>query len=136
MKKRLKLKKKVKILFIFILFVGVGSIFGYNKYKEYLYKQTNEYKLVEVGYTLDEAKNIIEVLNDENEKYFIENEKNEYVISIIKEKYFLEKNLFEYIEYKTDNKKTDFYDVIAIVNVGANKDWYDPKTIKETNIDK
>jgi len=136
MKKKLRLKKKIRnilILFIFLIFL---SIFGINKYKEYKYKQTNEYKLTEVGYTLEESKFIIEKLNSENEKYFIDNEKNEFLIELLKEKYFLEKNLLEYLEYKTENKKKSNYDVVAIVNVGANYDWYDNKVVKETDLSK
>ena len=105
MKKKLKLKKKFRNILILFIFLILASIFSINKYKEYKYKQTNEYKLTEVGYTLEESKFIIEKLNNENELYFIENEKNDFIINLLKEKYFIEKNFQEYIEYKNDNKK-------------------------------
>ena len=136
MKKRLRLKKKVKNILIFLIIIIVGLIFGINKYKEYKYKQTNEYKLTEVGYTLEESKLIIEKLNDKNEKYFIENEKNDFIINLLKEKYFMEKNLYEYIDYKIENKKKVTSDIVAIVNVKANKDWYDIDTIRSTDMSK
>ena len=136
MAKRRRLKKSVKVFFILFILVIVGIIYGTKKYNEYLYHQTNEYKLTEVGYTLDESKLLINKLNDENEKYFVEHEKDNNIISIIKEKYFLEKNLYDYIDYKINNKKASYSDVIAIVNVHANKDWYDNKTIKETDMSK
>lgn len=136
MKKKLKLKKKFRNSLILIIFLILVSIFGINKYKEYKYKQTNEYKLTTVGYTLEESKLIINKLNDKNELHFVNNKKNEFIIDLIKEKYFMEKNLFEYIEYKNDNKKKSLYDIVAIVNVGANNDWYDAKEIKETDLSK
>ena len=85
MKKKIKLKKKFRnslIIFIFLIFL---SIFGINKYKEYKYKQTNEYKLTQVGYSLEESKFIIEKLNNENESYFVNNTKNNYIIDLLNE---------------------------------------------------
>jgi len=134
--KKLKLKKKVKRKLILFVILIVLSIFGINKYKEYKYKQTNEYKLTEIGYSLKESKFIIEKLNDKNETYFVSNKKEEILVDLLKEKYFLEKNLYQYISYKKDNKRKSLSDVVSIVNVGANKEWYDKKSIKETDISK
>ena len=136
MAKRKKIKKKVKYGFIILVLIIAASIFGINKYKEYKYHQTNLYKLTVVGYSLDDAKTIVNKLNNDNELYFVNNEKNDYIVDIIKEKYFLEKNLYEYIEYKSKNKKKSYSDVIAIVNVRANKDWYDNKVVRETDLSK
>ena len=133
---KLKLKKKAKNSFIIFIILIILGVIGYDKYKEYKYKQTNEYKLITVGYSLEESKLIQDKLNNDNEIYFIENVKNDYIIDLLKEKYFLEKNLYDYLEYKVKNKKKSYSDIIAIVNVGANKDWYDPKSIKETDLAK
>lgn len=136
MAKRRRLKKSVRNIFILLVILVIGLIFGIKKYKEYKYHQTNLYKLTQVGYTLDESKLIVNKLNNENETYFVNNEKNDYVLDIIKEKYFLEKYLYEYLDYKKENKKTSNTDVVAIVNVRANKEWYDPKTVRETDLSK
>lgn len=136
MAKRRRLKKSVRNIFILLVILVIGLIFGIKKYKEYKYHQTNLYKLTQVGYTLDESKLIVDKLNNENEIYFVNNEKNDYVLDIIKEKYFLEKYLYEYLDYKKENKKTSNTDVVAIVNVRANKEWYDPKTVRETDLSK
>ncbi len=135
-KKKLKLKKKARNSLILFIILIVAIIIGIDKYKEYKYKQTNEYKLTQVGYSLKESKFIIKKLNNENETYFVNNKKNNYIIDLLNEKYFLEKNLYEYLDYKQDNKKKSYYDIVAIVNVGANRDWYDIKTIKETDLSK
>ena len=136
MAKKRKLKKSARNSLIIIIILITGIIFGINKYKEYKYHQTNEYKLTEKGYTLEESKLIIKKLNDENEKYFVDNEKNDYIIDLLNEKYFLEKNLNDYLEYKSKNKKTSYSDVVAIVNVHANNEWYDNKVVKETDLSK
>ena len=136
MAKRKKLKKSIKIILVLIVFVSISIIFGVKKYNEYLYHQTNEYKLTEKGYSLDEAKLIVKKLDDSNQKYFVDNEKNDYIISLLKEKYFLEKNVNNYLEYKAKNKKKSYSDIVAIVNVHADKDWYDNKTVKETDLSK
>lgn len=136
MAKKLKLKKSARNIFIILLLLAVGGIFGIKKYKEYLYHKTNEYKLTQVGYTLKESKLIIDKLNSDNEKYFVENEKNDYIIDLLNEKYFLEKNLYNYLEYKSKNKKTSYSDIVAIVNVHADKDWYDNKVVKPTDLSK
>ena len=94
MAKRRRLKKSVRNIFILLVILVIGLIFGIKKYKEYKYHQTNLYKLTQVGYTLDESKLIVDKLNNENETYFVNNEKNDYVLDIIKEKYFLEKYLY------------------------------------------
>ena len=136
MAKRKKLKKNIKITLVLIIIVSIGVILGVKKYNEYLYHQTNEYKLTEKGYSLDEAKLIVKKLDDSNQKYFVDNEKNDYIISLLKEKYFLEKNVNNYLEYKAKNKKKNYSDIVAIVNVHADKDWYDNKTVKETDLSK
>ena len=136
MAKKRKLKKSARNSLIIIIILIIGNILGINKYKEYKYHQTNEYKLTEKGYTLEESKLLIKRLNDENEKYFVDNEKNDYIIDLLNEKYFLEKNLNDYLEYKTKNKKTSYSDVVAIVNVHANNEWYDNKAVKETDLSK
>ena len=136
MVKKRKLKKRARNSLIIIIILIIGIIFGINKYKEYKYHQTNEYKFTEKGYTLEESKLIIKRLNDENEKYFVDNEKNDYIIDLLNEKYFLEKNLNDYLEYKSKNKKTSYSDVVAIVNVHANNEWYDNKVVKETDLSK
>lgn len=136
MAKKLKLKKSARNIFIILLLLAVGGIFGIKKYKEYLYHKTNEYKLTQVSYTLKESKLIIDKLNSDNEKYFVENEKNDYIIDLLNEKYFLEKNLYNYLEYKSKNKKTSYSDIVAIVNVHADKDWYDNKVVKPTDLSK
>lgn len=131
---KLKLKKKVKIFLIGFLIGIFGISYGINKYKEYKYHQTNEYKLTISGYTVEEAKKIEKRLSEQNILNLINKKKNENILKFIDEKYFLEKNLERYNLYIEENSDKSTSDIIAIVNVGADKEWYEE--IKETDMTK
>ena len=82
-------------------------------------------KINSIGYSLEDTKKMIEILPEKSLQEIVDaNEVNEIYPNIIKQKYFLLKNYDEYVEYKTLNKNTSYEDVIAIVNVMANKGWY------------
>ncbi len=123
-KKRLKLKKKVYYFGAFIVFLIVGILLGINYYNDYQYKQTNEYKLLEKGYSLEDTKTIFAKLSETEQQKMIDNDKDDKIISLLEQKYFLEKNLEDYKEYINKNNETDYAKVISIVNVHANHKWY------------
>ena len=123
-KKRLKLKKKVYYFGAFIVFLIVGILLGINYYNDYQYKQTNEYKLLEKGYSLEDTKTIFAKLSETEQQKLIDNDKDDKIISLLEQKYFLEKNLEDYKEYINKNNETDYAKVISIVNVHANHKWY------------
>ena len=123
-KKRLKLKKKVYYFGAFIVFLIVGILLGINYYNDYQYKQTNEYKLLEKGYSLEDTKTIFAKLSETEQQKLIDNDKDDKIISLLEQKYFLEKYLEDYKEYINKNNETDYAKVISIVNVHANHKWY------------
>lgn len=123
-KKRLKLKKKVYYFGAFIVFLIVSILLGINYYNDYQYKQTNEYKLLEKGYSLEDTKTIFAKLSETEQQKLIDNNKDDKIISLLEQKYFLEKNLEDYKEYINKNNETDYAKVISIVNVHANHKWY------------
>ena len=85
-KKKLRLKKQAYIFLAIIIFLIVGIILGNNYYNDYKYKQTNEYKLTVKGYTLDESKEIINHLNDDETNDIIARDKINDLTSLLKEK--------------------------------------------------
>ena len=120
-----KFKKLPLIILGIIILIGIiiGVIF---LVKTINYHKTYEYKLLKHGYVKDDL-NKLEKLDNTSKDYLLSIDYNKDIIKIINEKYFLEKNLKKYIEYNKNNDKS-FYDVIAIVNVGADKEFYrDPK---------
>ena len=123
-KKRLKLKKKVYYFGAFVVFLTVAILLGINYYNDYQYKQTNEYKLLEKGYSLEDTKTIFAKLSETEQQKLIANDKDDKIISLLEQKYFLEKNLEDYQEYINKNNEDDYAKVISIVNVHANHKWY------------
>ena len=123
-KKRLKLKKKVYYFGAFVVFLTVAILLGINYYNDYQYKQTNEYKLLEKGYSLEDTKTIFAKLSETEQQKLINNDKDDKIISLLEQKYFLEKNLEDYQEYIRKNNEDDYAKVVSIVNVHANHKWY------------
>lgn len=123
-KKRLKLKKKVYYFGAFVVFLTVAILLGINYYNDYQYKQTNEYKLLEKGYSLEDTQTIFAKLSETEQQKLINNDKDDKIISLLEQKYFLEKNLEDYQEYINKNNEDDYAKVISIVNVHANHKWY------------
>lgn len=127
MAKRKKLKKKViyigLILIIIILF---ATIFGIKTYKEYMYKKTYEYKLIEHGYSLEDAKKILKHYKKNNEiEDILELPRNESILDFVKQKYYIHKNLERYLTYLKENEDTDLKDIVAIVNVNRDYEYYE-----------
>ena len=131
-KRRLRLKKKFKKLLVLVLVVIVVLVIGVHKIKEYKYHQTYEYKLLEVGYNKDIVSNLVEKLSNDKLDGLLDSEQKDYINDIINEKYYLDKNYDKYIKYYEENRDVSFSDVIAVVNVGADKDWY--QDIKTTDV--
>ena len=125
-KRRYKLKKASYILIVFIIIIVI--LISY-LIKRYNYMHSDEYYLLEKGYTIEEVKIILE--DKEITKLFLNHEYNENILSFINEKYYLPKNLDKYLTYKEKNKDKSNAQIISIINTGADKQWYDD--IKETD---
>ena len=124
--KRLRLKKKPMIILICLVVIIIGVVFGLNKYQDYVYKNTTEYKLTEMGYTQEEIELFKSVLNKEVFEALLNQPKMVHLSSLLKEKYYLNKNLEKYLAYMNKNKiMTNLSDVVALVNVGADNPWYE-----------
>ena len=93
--------------------------------KEYKYHQTNEYKLVELGYTKDETANL---LNSISSKYIdnilAEEETNTFYTSLVSNEYYIKDNYEQYLKYYEYHQTTDPKDIIGIINSKANLEWY------------
>lgn len=128
MAKRYKLKKKVKrkLKLLLILIIVVVGIYGISIYR---YHQTNEYKLLKIGYTSNETKKIENKLTQKQIDSLLTEEKtNDTIIKLINQKYFLSKYLEKYIEYMDENREDDYKKTVSIVNAGG---WRDPYKLTE-----
>ena len=127
MKRRIKKKPIIAlILLITILIFGIIYLI-----KTINYHKTYDYKLGNVGYTEEEI-TILKKLDNTSLDYLLTIPYNKNISNLINEKYFMEKNLKKYINYL--DKTSNLTDIIAIINVGSNNEWY--TNTKKTDITK
>ena len=134
-KKVYKLKTGVKVFFVILVLVCLGAHFGITKYQEYLYTKTNEYALLNLGYTEEETKLIEEKLNAEEQKKIIELGYDEFIPNFLNTKYFMFKNLEGYLDqvitkyedfFKYHGTEGDDYEkIVSLVNVHRNINYYE-----------
>ena len=122
------MKKKFWIILALLVVLIIGII-SYNKYHAYV--TSSKYLLEKKGYTEKQINDIIS--NKDIVSTLLEKDYNEYIIDIMTSKYYLAKNLDKYLEYKAKYKDKDNKDVIAIINVGANVDWYSKSKEADTS---
>ena len=125
-----KMEKKKKPIIIMIISIIIVLIIGicialYIKDKNY--KQTYDYKLGQLGYSKEEIVKI-KALDEDKINIILDHDYNEYIIDLIQKKYFLKKNLDKYLTYITDNNSNDYDNVISIINVRSNEEWYSSPT--------
>ena len=133
---RKRLKKQVYFVFAgLILIIGL-IIFGINKYKEYQYHQTYEYKLLEHGYNEEEVTTILDNFSDnEHLDYFLNNEKNSNIVKLLDAEYYLDKHFYDYGAYLEENPDLSSDIIIRNINVHLDKDFYEVEYETDTSLD-
>lgn len=128
----MKLNKKTIIAIIIILLcVGIGI--GIYLYMQYL--NSNKYKLKKVGYQDNEITQILEIKDDKIIEKILNSNYDKNTYNIIKEKYFIFDNFDRYFSYLNSNPDTSFSDVISIVNVNRDNEFYTNSTKTDTSKD-
>lgn len=123
-----KLKKKVKNNLIKLFIIVILLIVGIILIKDYKYKQTYEYKLLNLNYSKEEIKLLLDNLNSDKIDELLTKEYNKDIVSIINEKYYLSKNLDRYLNYLSANPTLSYSDVISLVNVNRDNKFYENTT--------
>lgn len=131
---KLRLRNEIKVGIFIIIVLIIICIYGVNKYKEYKYHQTYEYKLLEHNYSKDEVSLILSKLDDEEINKILESVYNENLVKFLNEKYFIKNNLDRYLDYYKKNNKTDISKIVALVN--TNRDYPLYENVKDTDISK
>lgn len=133
---RKRLKKQVYFVFAgLILIIGL-ILFGINKYKEYQYHQTYEYKLLEHGYDEEEVTTILDNFsNNEHLDYFLNNEKNSNIVKLLDAEYYLDKHFYDYGAYLEENPDLSSDIIIRNINVHLDKDFYEVEYETDTSLD-
>lgn len=120
--------------FIFIVILS-SIIFGIVYYtKDKNYKESYEFKLLENGYSEEEVNKLVGKYENDRLDYLLSIDYNEHIIPFMEEKYYIHSKLNDYLSYKSDNKKSEYADIVALVNVEMHIDWLD--NMKETDVSK
>lgn len=133
MKKKLKLKKQVWVILIILLFLLIGIYAFKNIYQDMKYKKTNEYKLLQVGYNKEDIKLLEDKLDNNYINKLISSEKNDFLISLLKEKYYLNTNLERYLNYHENNNNVDSKTTVLKVNTYNDYNHYDVSNKTDTS---
>ena len=135
MKRKRRLKKKpVAILICTIILIVVLTIFIIRTVNELKYRETMEYKLLNQGYTKEEIKILEDKTDNEFMNSLLEKEYDKMYLEIINEKYFIKKNLVKYIDYYEEHLNSKSPEIISIINVGADKEYY--SNVIDTDVSK
>lgn len=122
--KKLRLTKFSKILIVAIIVIAIAGIVGCKLYKDYKYKQTYEYKLLEKGYELDDVKELENLFDSKRLDYILTIEVNKNLIDLAKAPYYIDKHLEEYLAYIEDND-VDVNTAILKINTYTNYNFYE-----------
>lgn len=122
-----KMKTSVKVFIVLVIAAAIGAFFGIKKYNEYLYTLTDEYALLQLGYTMDDINIFNKKLSDNEIKEIIKKGYDEFIPNFVDKQYFLYKNLDLYLSHVTtkeedffaadDPTRIDYDDIIAMVNI-------------------
>lgn len=139
-KKRRRLKSSFKRFCVYALFFLFVFLYAFHEARDihtfYQYRKTNEYKLLQLGYSKEETNLLLKELEGEQIAAILETDYSEDYYRILTEPYYLDKNFEKYITYKKYNEETSYTDCIAIINTHVNEGWYnvsyDTDTSKDT----
>ena len=138
---KLKLKKKAKNLLIMIILAFIilfaGIIKGIDFYKQKQYEKTYEYKLINVGYSKEDANILEKKLTNNDLEYLLTIEENSDIISLVNDKYFIQTNFQKYLDFSKSNRDYNMRKVVEYVNIGRYNDFYEntsPTDIKKEEL--
>ena len=108
----------VTVAALFVLFVLVKSCQGI------VYSYSDECRIYRLGYPMDQARALAAVLSDEQADSLIaRGEHDTIAYPLLSERYFIAENFERYLAYhKVDMTGKALNDIIAIVNVGGDRD--------------
>lgn len=129
-----KLKGWVKVFLVILVIIAFASPYAYQKIKDYMYTKTDEYALLQIGYSQSQTKDLLDTLSKKEIEVIKTYEYNEFIPEFITCKYFMFKNLDEYLD-QVITQEDDFFkyhgtdgydydDIVARVNVHSVRNFY------------
>ena len=137
MAKKTKYRLKPDIflyLAVIIVLIILGNK-GLDKYKEYKYHQTTEYKLITKGYSKKEIKLLSKYYSEKELLTFTKEKKKTNLLNLMQNKYYMHKNLKEYEEYLDLNPNKTIEEIIKDVNIHHNYEYYEKTYATDTKQD-
>ncbi len=131
---KLKLKKSTKRFLIIFILAVILLIVGIKLIKTYKYHQTYEYRFLQINYNLDEINILTTKLDNKYLDDLLTKEYNGSIPKLLVEKYFMLKNMERYLSFIEKNPDLPFSDIISLVNVNRDRDFYE--NIEETDTSK
>lgn len=122
-------------MFAVVIILIVGLIIGIKQYKTYLYHQTYEYKLLQKNYNADEVRVIQNKLNDEGINKLLDSDYIPKLVDFLQEKYFIYNNLDRYLSYYQKNPTKDLSEIVTLINVNRDSNYYENTTPTDTSKD-
>lgn len=122
---RLKLKKHIKDKLYKLSVLTVLVLLGFIFIRNYNYRKTYEYKLLELNYPKDEIGIILNTFDNSFIDTLLSKEYNKNIINFINEKYFIKDNIQRYLDYQEMNPNNLYKDTVALVNVNRDYDYYE-----------
>ncbi len=115
-----KTGKRIILVLIFTIIIATYSI------KTITYHMSDEYKIGEIGYNESEVETIIEKTeNNKKQRDKIKSMRyNRTIPSLMRQKYFMFKNLDRYLKYAHKNTDIELSEVVTMVNVNRDYDFY------------
>ena len=123
-KTKLKLKKSVYFVLGGVIIFVLAIVIGIHVYQDYQYKQTNEYKLLDSGYTKEEIKILEDHLTDDEITALASAEKDEFLLELLQDPYFIKAYLNRYTAYHEENSESLARQVVATVNTNTDYGYY------------
>lgn len=121
MKKRRIKKSSFVILGILIIIVIISTCY---LIKYINYKKTYDYKFKKIGYNETEIRVLKTHLKNKELDKILTLNYNKNIDDFIKEAYFIFNNLNDYLKYQKNNKNKNFSEIISIINVNSNFEFY------------
>lgn len=123
-KTKLKLKKSVLYALLGLAIFIILLVIGTKIYKNHQYKQTNEYKLLDKGYTKEEIQLLEKNLSEKEINSLTNASKDEFLIEVIQDEYFIKNNLNRYMSYHSENEGATVRKTVSTVNTNTDYDYY------------
>ncbi len=124
MTKKLKLKRKFKFILIGLVLFIIILVVGINKYNTHKYEQTYEFKFLDIGYSKEEIKILLNYFENKELDILVKEEKDELIFELMDSKYYIHNNYDEYRSYIEENK-TNTNETITIVNTNNDVRYYE-----------